>query len=538
MADDDSVPGEEASDPSDAPNCVWFFVPLPDPIGLPDGWQSIQPVTLADLVDSRRPRPFRSSLVVRQLAETESRFDREFASLEKFALTQIAPLFDHSQPDGRPTADPSAAELLDLADLPPDDVTRTSRTILEVAVAGFDGQDEISLLQALALALDHARAVQLAVATVTNRGIRLVALETLPPFIPTFRGTIPDQATESGSDLELWPRMIDSPIWQLPRSAPPTSFGLAPSPLTPEQLKGLEWVLGNTHAFEVYADLRREALMQLYSEGNPRMAVIATATAGEVLLDAALMMMLWEERVDPLVAATHFDRSVAHTKRVAREIAPRLGGGWDPASRTAAGRYLRGLVRLRHRVVHSGHSPTHTEAESGFQELIDLGHYLGDRLSDQHNLVRYTRTAWAWMGPEGLERRQALTNHVRSLTHDDTEPDWGHCFALWQARVDRAIGGVIVAAGRDGNALTLYAIASDQGITWVLHDATAQMAAVVDPTAMVITDRQQGAEKIANDLLAAKDPLPRCASAPDSPPPANLAWVADYELLPELAMFP
>jgi len=58
------------------------------------------------------------------------------------------------------------------------------------------------------------------------------------------------------------------------------------------------------------------------------MAIVEAEVACEVLLDAVLLVMAWEEGTEPSVAATWFDDGLA--TRVRKYYATRLGGVGTP----------------------------------------------------------------------------------------------------------------------------------------------------------------------------------------------------------------
>lgn len=514
--------------------CLWFFLPLPHPLGLPTGWRSQWRLPLAKLLRSSAPiSDLASSLLIHQLDPSVQPVLTDMADLMLFGAATMT---------NKGIAESGAALLDRFANETGGDLRElhTVRTIAEVAIPGLTDNSHERVIEALDLAIDHVRFVQRAVALATQEPIEMLSRARLPPTVPTFTGVIWRSHFEDPTPKP--PEVRSSIDYFVPGCAPPTALGLRPDMYSEEILERIfdaQSRLSGGAAFDLYADLRREATVQRRFGGNNRMALVALATAGEVLLDTALLHMLWEEHAAPPAAARYFDRNEGHTARVARYFPPRLGGGWDSGSKSPAGAYLRELVRLRHRVVHAGHEPTTNEIEGGWTALFVLEHYLGDRLAAGQNLKRYTRTAMAWMAESGLRRRNRWTRHVEALVSDPSEPNWVNAFARWRHHVDRALHDSPQQPAAHTDDLILYADLLDDGtIRWLIHDAKTAHAALVDPTQ--ITSESEIAT--VTDLLAhvPSEGLAdrRMALSLNSPIPSSLTWQPDHELFPELQFFP
>jgi hypothetical protein len=413
----------------------------------------------------------------------------------------------------------------------------SSITMIEAAVPIGDKELNQDLLNAaLDLAIDTIRYVQLCVAAVLQGAVRLVSRATLPPMIPVFHGTLnpaPPQRPTFEESIEF--RVADS--------GPPAAFGLRPAPLDDTQLQALRVSLarlGPRSPFARYVDLRREARTQRTFEGNRRFAVIALATGGEVLLDSTLLHMAWEERLAPQEGAALFDRNEGHSRRVARHFPQRLGGDWNPNGRGAVGAYFQRLVYLRHRVVHAGHEPTEAEMRAAWDALFALEHFLGDRLSASGVLNRYTRTAIAWMGENGLKRRNCWTRHVQHLVQDDREPNWLDSFGRYRLHVDRVLDPSAPPPGHDPSNLIVYADKLRDGrVRCVIHDSSTAHAAEVDPHGLVPVRNMERATahlaSVTSDDLEDRRVMLQLDPSAD---PGQLAWRPDHEVFPELAMYP
>jgi hypothetical protein len=259
--------------------CLWFFLPLPHPLGIPTGWRSEQPLTPAEVLRASSPTSgLASSLLIHQLDPSVQPVLADMADLGLFAAAAMK----------NEAVDISGAALFDrFAEATDWDLSSlyTVRTIAEVAVPGFTGEDESQVLKALDLAIDHVRFVQRAVAVATQEPVELMSRATLPPTVPTFHGVI--RANRADDPESMLPEARASIGYFIPDCAPPTRLGLRLETFDDNMLSRIIQAadrVSRRAAFEIYADLRREALVQRQFGGNNRMALVALAAAGEVLL--------------------------------------------------------------------------------------------------------------------------------------------------------------------------------------------------------------------------------------------------------------
>lgn len=461
---------------------IWFFVPLPHPLAVPHGWRSEWPATIHEALSRPAPVPLRSSCLIHQ-AETEtSSFVASMAYLWRIAVSAMD--FGgqrHPTPDLPIVPDRIAATLA------------TVRSVAEVVVFHVEGHDDNDLIEALDMALDHIRLVQRSVAAGAEMAVRLISREMLPPIIPIYRGHFPIPKSLDAASGEIRPTGHEAELLVLPRSAGPSALGLRPEMPDEDTLQRIAQVeaqLGAGQAFDAYIDLRREAMVQRHLDGNRRMTVLALAIAGEVFLDVLLLHLLWEEHTPPEAAQSLFDRQDRHTRRVLANLPDRLGGAWDPSASTGVANYLQDLVRLRHRVVHTGHEPTADELNAAWASLFALERFVGDRLAHDRNLSRYPRTAVAWLGERGLRRRGRLTRRIRRLMEDPNEPNWSQLFSRYQLRVDAAMQPQ--SPEPDGRSLLVHTCIHEDGhIEWFLYDEETYLASPVQPAA-VASEEQIG----------------------------------------------
>jgi hypothetical protein len=464
-----------SSQDEDAVPCVWFFIPLPQPLGLPHGWQYGELLPRRELLASVGRRSLlRCSLQVHQVPRTADAFLSDHVDVLDAAYSAMAQTSQAHQSTelARRAREQAGGEF--------DSVI----TMVEAAVP--IGSAELGprfLNFALDDAIETIRYVQLCVASVLEEGVRLVSRATLPPTIPVFHGRLHlSPGRRPTIEEEIFPFFVKG-------SGPPTAFGIRPALLDEAGLDALKVHLARLEPgapFARYVDLRREARTQRAFEGNRRFAVIALATGAEVLLDSMLLHMAWEERLTPQEAAALFDRNEGHFHRVATFFPQRLGGNWDPNGRGVVGTYFQRLVYLRHRVVHAGHEPTEDELSAAWDALFALEHFLGDRLSASGVLNRYTRTAMAWMGEPGLRRRNRWTRHVQQLVQDDREPNWLDSFARYRLHVDRALDPSAPPPEHDPSKIEGYADKLPDGtIRWIVYDSSTAHAAEVQPQGLI-----------------------------------------------------
>jgi hypothetical protein len=253
-----------SSQDEDAVPCVWFFIPLPQPLGLPHGWQYGELLPLRELLASVGRRSLlRCSLLVHQVPRTADAFLSDHVDVLNAAFSAIAQTSqaDKSTELTRRVREQAGGEF--------DSVI----TMVEAAVPIGSAELSSRLLNtALDDAIEMIRYVQLCVASVLEEGVRLVSRATLPPTIPVFHGRLhPSPGRRPTFEEEIFPFFVKG-------SGPPTAFGIRPALLDEAKLDALKVHLarlGPGAPFARYVDLRREARTQRAFEGNRRFAVIA-----------------------------------------------------------------------------------------------------------------------------------------------------------------------------------------------------------------------------------------------------------------------
>jgi hypothetical protein len=140
-----------------------------------------------------------------------------------------------------------------------------------------------------------------------------------------------------------------------------------------------------------------------HKAGDNAGVLIATASAGELLLNSVLKLLLIEEdareQYEQLV-----ERVPGLATRLKREYAQRIGGSWDLEKGSApVGEWWQKVQGPRGSVLHGGYWPTHGEADEAVAIGKRLETFLGDRLVESRKA--YPKTALSWSGPQGMKRR-------------------------------------------------------------------------------------------------------------------------------------
>jgi hypothetical protein len=191
--------------------------------------------------------------------------------------------------------------------------------------------------------------------------------------------------------------------------------------------------------FALYAERRLEAQIQAATEGLWGNSILQTAIAAEVLLDAVLGLMTWEEHgrgeLSLDQAASIFSRDVV--PRVRSQYATRLGGRWDLGSGQLHA-WDKSIATVRNRVVHAGYRPAQSESSSAMTALANLERFMGDRLSDRWR--SYPKTAWLFLGSSGFERRGKLSTAEAWLSGDGGMPVlWAREYQQWRQAVNALV---------------------------------------------------------------------------------------------------
>lgn len=210
-------------------------------------------------------------------------------------------------------------------------------------------------------------------------------------------------------------------------------------PATPEQVQDIKSHLAASlshHPLAPYIDrvIDAEHALRL---GDTATAVILGQVAAEILLDALLGLLLWDEGELPEAVAEQIFASDL-TLRVRRFYASRLGGDWNQTGAGPVGDWKREIYELRGRVIHGGYEPLREEARQAMASLAGLEEFCKTRLLEQRN--RFPKTALVVLGPDGLERRGGWTRTIRDFAEQHRDNAWLQDYKEWRAQVSAARG--------------------------------------------------------------------------------------------------
>lgn len=524
---------------------AYFFIPLPEPLALPDRYE----VRLGAPTPGDRWRAYQQDATAMPppVEHTAGSLMFHRATCPSPQANSVDALFNVATAmlSQANQSSPAAAEE-GAADGQPGDPSHSGRrfdaphsamTVVEMAVAfdppadAIDTDDELTqdsdmgpLSDAFDRGLQYVRNIQRAYYLARRRPIRLVARETLPFAIPfAVRRLFDDQG-----DSAPFPDALS--MFLLHMNVVDRDPDLQAHELESVR-SGLRWQSGNG-VFTDYLEFVREADVALHLDRAYRPAVLFCATACEVLFDELLAHMLWEEGQRPEEAAGVFDSWL--TARVKNQYHPRLGGSWGIDAPGPIARWFRDISGVRNRVVHGGYEPSLEEARAAREAVQELETYLADRVANKASSL--PRTALVLPGADGLRRRGRWTSQIDQLQQDPSGVQWIETFARWRQVLQRSRSDSPVYMQPSAREAWVYLVVRVDGTTrWIVHDAAACMAAVVD--ADTIGDLGPEQRDGLDDLLrylrdsAHEDVSIRVAGVSVPEPPAD-DWRPEYRLVP------
>ncbi|MEV6984805.1 hypothetical protein AB0M95_26585 [Sphaerisporangium sp. NPDC051017] len=367
-------------------------------------------------------------------------------------------------------------------------------TVVEAAVI-FEANlepDEEALSDAFDKVIECIQRVQRAYNVITKEPVKIATRELLPFMVPMAHRLV-NQADES------WPDGLSAYMVNMG-----SIFGMRRyEDLDEEQLSALHIAIDReVSAFMAYADLRRQSGVALERLGDYRGAVLAAATAAEVLLDDLLMHLMWEEGMRPEDACGTFANERAGiTRRVKVEYAGRIGGLWSLKDPGAISDWANKIASLRNRVIHGGHVPTLGEAREAEKCLNRLEEFIVNLLCSPPLVAKYPRTATALAGKR-IEKQGLSTRRIRDLLENPEEPNWVETFARWRAATWRLAEESEQAEPDVNNADLLLVVHPDGADEWVLHDRATHKAARTNEAWSMLPEGQAASVRQVRDDLS------------------------------------
>lgn len=190
----------------------------------------------------------------------------------------------------------------------------------------------------------------------------------------------------------------------------------------------------------LYLERKLEAERQLYEDGDTSKSVLETAIAAEILFDAILGMMLWEDHYNKKVTDQKIVKALDQDlkRKLKKEYHPRLGGAWSLET-GSMNYWSTDIAHVRNRAVHRGYRPTRDEAIRALDSLTKVQKFLLDRIFE--NRKRYPRTAWIILGSAGIQKRGNLEKFVNFLEgqHSGDILEWLEDYHSWRNQIDSRI---------------------------------------------------------------------------------------------------
>jgi hypothetical protein len=171
------------------------------------------------------------------------------------------------------------------------------------------------------------------------------------------------------------------------------------------------------HPVVALGNLQSELDNAMFHDGNFRAVLMFAHSASEILLDTALMAMLFEEGKTAEETVVSFGKPLK--SRILTEYHDRLGGSWAPQGSNTVAVWLRDVLLVRHRVAHAAYAPHYEEARVAREAHFSLGQHLRDRLAAKAK--QYPFTAGLLVTSGGFERRGIRTKAAEAAVrvHDD-----------------------------------------------------------------------------------------------------------------------
>lgn len=529
-----------------------IFVPVPEPLALPDG--AVMPIhetpTWEEQVEAFHRHPdstfpekvLLASLCVRQLETTVDPI-AEIRTLVEVAHRFIPEL---ATTESGSDDDTSAGASTNVS-------PRTStQTVIEVALTSepliergsepgeasdVDGGDspyadlglptpDPSLETALDVAVDMVRHLQRVHHLFRRTPVTLVTRERLPLLVPCVVRHVRGGEIQASADLVLLVAHTASP----PITAPEV-LGEDELDQIPDAIE-----LGRRgRVFFSLVEFGREAQVAVHRNGEFRAGVLFAAVAAETFLDDLLAHLLWEEATTPEDAAALFDERPWLVQRVRSAYHSRLGGSWKTEGDGPVAKWFTNVAMARNRILHAGHEPSRAEGTAALTALKGLEDFVARRLCDPARLSRYPRTALSLVGEPQLRSRGQWTKRLGHLSADPTEPHWDSTFGRWLEFENRYRQEAPPVPEPDySTAVLIYVINPEGQAFWAGHDRKASQAA---PTAEPLDIRGELRQMVQGqvDSYLASDPSGPQSIAFiefDCPEPTG-PWCPDYRLVPE-----
>lgn len=502
---------------------VYFFLPLPEPLQLPDNHrvETLDAMSSTDLRRAHREYDWHPEGGTGYLVASSRIWQTTVPR-----AAHLGPIL-HATREVAYRAVPTLNHLVGTEDMPStDDEETVPRTVVEVAVRVAEFDDQAG--GAFEVAVECVQAIQRAHYLVGRRPLTLLTVENAPFAVLMARR----EARPSDGPSGGWPDELDVYM---------------PNTNVQEIAAEPEWGEDKVHQFGDVIAVRQVApfipMAQLIEEGRHalrrrgdyRTAVTLLYSASEVMFDTLLMHMLWEENKSPEAAASECFSDAGLQTRLKAHYASRLRGNWHFDREGPLSAWNRYLASIRHRIVHSGYTPSRDEAYRASSAFDSLHAFITDRVTIGQFIRRYPITAMSLMGVGGLKAHGRWTKWLERLVSDPREVEWPTTFGRWKVWLDTLRDVAESVAVEDDDCMPVLLFETEKDDTWWLHDTVSHLV-IQTETPSDITDEaktlhaQQREEFIEQAQLGDRGSL-AWFGASGSPLP-GAEWTPEYEVLP------
>lgn len=530
---------------NDRMRVAYFFIPLPEPLGLPtkipSAFEKLEDYdAYIDRInahghafeDEPKTEEF-VSLISHQIRWTKPVMGVDDSLMD--LVKQVLPWLSDNLPPASADTQSESQESLEISP-----TGSVAVTIVEgattIADSGLDQEDELS--SAFDRVLKKIQYLQSAYFLIRKTPLTHVTRPNLPPVVINAVAEVDRKGQLSE------PEDGGVSIFMTNQNTQGTTHE---DELTDQELELLDWHLesiSSENPLVATLDLNREAYVSLYLRGDYRAAVVFMAAACEAKLDLVLRLLMWEDRLMPEDAAGDFTgKNEPITARVKRHYAGRLGGQWNLDVEGPVRNWHLHVASLRNRVVHAGYSPSAQEADDAIQFGHRLDSYIADLLATRDVLKRYPRTAISVVGKERLNERGKWSEELETFAANASEPLWWSVFSNWmrwfvdeRARLRQE---PIEASGTQ-KLTPLAVVLENNSWSWVLHDRYNKRAVRARPQSNASKEHIDEISKVLSDITSSMrgDDKPLAFSCDVNLPLEHTGeWKPEYLLVPEAQIF-
>lgn len=487
-----------------SPNLVHIFIPLPDPIKIPNLTELPVSYVWNPISDDgpcfRLPSKGNVDYAARQIMV----FHQDEVPTDTGPFRAAMKIMHTGMQLAGVTA----------ANFSPEDFPALSlaHTTVEV-ICVLDPAASDPVDRALAEAIDAISDFQMYYHLSTKTPVRRLTRKLLPPLIPIIRRFFPT--------LDTW----EPELFHVNDGG--TNFLAASVPtMSNEQLQNLlrHNQASRANVFSAFLLMRQEAMLS-YATGSNAAAGLFVAIAAETFLTELFLLLSWEEAADLEKTAEVLGERDNISKRLLNELAGRLKGDWDRNGHGPLGNWQRNIANLRNDVAHAGKLPSEAEIELAMKTLTALETHAGDLLVKVFR--RYPQVTEIFLGNDGLERRNRLKAWQKFSPTVQFPVHASELFTRWKGEVQRVRSGPN--EGVVEQSKTIVVRFGNGAERWYLVDEARNLSCSVPAPKVVPSLRTN-----LNEIFATSEFDVTTVEVPaiDLPPSTDDNWVPSYLVLP------